>query len=185
MEMTNEQWNEVLKAYMKGKPIDFLKSKVDGGDITDEWITMEKDDIEGFDFRVDICRPTPKPMTKKEFISSVDGKGRLTDSECKAWTKLTKSTNVIYSQTWQYDMGRIGHVNREIYKYKPDGSTTKPKRYEGKPFDWRPLGHYFFTCRGWGNEVIKIEGWIQDWADLDKISNEDSFHIELWKHPIQ
>lgn len=176
--MTKEEWSIVLKAYVKGSNIDFGTVDKDGNTV---WNTIENEDIEGFNFKTDVCRVTPKPRSKKEFLENT--KRDLTDAECAEWMKLTKSADVYFKQTWEYSMGRIGNVH---YEYGKGCSNGDIKWKRERKFDWRPLGHYSFTVRDyWNHEYMTVEGYIQSWEDLINISDTDNLFIELWKHPHQ
>lgn len=120
-----------------------------------------------------------KPRTKKAFIEETAYD--LTEEECKeyffGWGKIL---DTFVRSSWNYSMGRIGSCTLTIESSK----TGKKKDFDKHP-DWRPLGFYRFSVRGWNGEYIEIEGFIQSWAEIRKISDTESFTIQLVKHPHQ
>lgn len=119
-----------------------------------------------------------KPRTKKQFISETSR--NLTKEECAEYWKLGKVLDVAAESTWKYSMGRIGSCTLSIKNYK----TYKSKSFDKHP-SWRPLGHYCFNVQGWNGESIEIEGYIQSWDEIRKISDTESFTVSLMKHPHQ
>lgn len=122
--------------------------------------------------------PAPKARTKKQFIAETNRD--LTDEECAEYWKMGKTLDVYARSTWHYAMGRIGSCKLTI----ENCNTGKSKDFDKHP-NWRPLGHYSFSVRGWGGEYIKVEGYIQDWDAIRNISDTESFSVTLMKHPHQ
>lgn len=119
-----------------------------------------------------------KPRTKKQFINETSY--NLTKEECKEYWKLGKLLDVYARSSWNYAMGRIGSCTLSIENQK----TGKTKNWDNRP-NWRPLGHYRFSMRGWNGERVEVEGWIQSWDEIRNISDTESFTVDLMKHPHQ
>lgn len=119
-----------------------------------------------------------KPRTKKQFINETSYD--LTKEECEEYWKLGKVLKLCVGSSWKYLMGRIGSCTLSI----DNRETGKSKNFDKHP-DWRPLGHYCFSTRGWNGERIEIEGYVQSWDEIRNISDTDSFTVDLMKHPHQ
>lgn len=119
-----------------------------------------------------------KVRTKKQFIAQTSRE--LTQEECAEYWKIGKRLDVYARSSWSYLMGRIGRCKLTI----DNAATGKSKDFEKHP-NWRPLGYYSFSVRGWNGEYIKVEGYIQDWDEIRNISDTESFTVDLMKHPHQ
>ena len=126
----------------------------------------------------EVIATSPKARTKKQFIAETNR--NLTKEECEEYWKMGKQLDLCACSTWNYLMGRIGNCKLTIENRK----TGKVKDFDKHP-DWRPLGYYSFSTRGWSGEYLQIEGYIQDWSEIRKISDTESFTVTLMKHPHQ
>ena len=109
-----------------------------------------------------------KNRTKKQFIAETNN--NLTAEECKEYyDNFGKLASVFARSTWKYSMGR---------------NSGREKDFDKHP-DWRPLGYYHFSVRGWNGEYVDVEGYVQSWEEIKNISDTNSFDVSIVKHPHQ
>ena len=120
-----------------------------------------------------------KNRTKKQFIEETNS--NLTKEECKEYyDNFGKLASVFARSTWEYRMGRIGGCSLKIV----NRNSGREKDFDKHP-DWRPLGYYHFSVRGWNGEYVDVEGYVQSWEEIKNISDTNSFDVSIVKHPHQ
>ena len=125
---------------------------------------------------------TRKNKERKQFLDST-GRTFSDDQVTEYLSKYTTTFDpqAIVKNTWGYRMGAYGNTTATILVGK-----GKEKPLRGNEPNWRPIGEYSYSVRGWSGKYITIKGTIQSWDDVrNALSETESFNINIYKHPKQ
>ena len=120
---------------------------------------------------------------RKDFIDSAPKD--FTEEQVKTYLSkynLQSEPSAVVKNTWNTLMGRIGNTSATISvgkgKFKEFSTYNAP--------DWRPIGDYHYSTRGWDGKYIDINGTIQSWDDVkNALSDTENMTIHIYKHPKQ
>lgn len=135
-------------------------------------------------FILDTAKSTlaTKNKERKKFLDST---GRtFSDDQVREYISEHNTAldpQAIVKNTWAYRMGAYGNTTTTIAI-----GNGKDKPFNGNTPNWRPIGEYSYSVRGWDGKYSTVKGTIQSWDDVRRaLSETEDQTFYIYKHPKQ